>query len=300
MIFDIQHYAVHDGPGIRTTIFFKGCPLTCLWCCNPESQALGPELRHAGGRCRACYSCAMACSFGAVQKGPDGPVFWRQKCRECRVWPCVEACPRGALAKIGENVTADDAMARIAADAAFYRNSGGGVTFSGGEPFVQPEFLKELLERCIASEIHTAVETCGLVPVQTLMALEPLVGLFLYDLKIVNPDGHLAFAGNSNEIILSNLRALAAKARERIILRVPLVPGCTDSAENVEAIADLAKELELPKVELMPYHELGRDKYAGLGREYLLEYEAVDPVPDLDGALKIFGVRGIPCAIGGE
>ena len=300
LIFDIQHYAVHDGPGIRTTVFLKGCPLKCHWCCNPESQALGPELRHVGVRCHTCYSCAMACPSGAIQKSPDGPLFKRQACRECGAWPCLEACGRGALARLGELVTADSVMARIAADVSFYRNSGGGVTLSGGEPFVQPEFLEEILRRCTGLEIHTAVETCGLVPLQTLMEIQPLVGLFLYDLKVIDPDKHVAFTGNSNEIILANLRALAEKARSRITVRVPLVPGCTDSAESIQAIADLMSDLELPKVELMPYHELGRDKYASLGREYPIACENPEHAPDLETALRIFRDRSFHCEVNGE
>jgi len=300
LVFDIQHYAVHDGPGIRTTVFLKGCPLKCLWCCNPESQAFGPELRHVRARCQTCYSCAMACPSGAVQKGPDGPAFWRQACRECGARLCLEACARSALATVGQVVTAEDVTARIAADVPFYRNSGGGVTFSGGEPFVQPEFLRELLECCRSLGIHTAVETCGLVPSQTLIELEPLVGLFLYDLKVMDSDKHVAFTGNSNETILANLRALAEKARSRITVRVPLVPGCTDSAENIQAIADLMSELELPKAELMPYHELGRDKYAGLGREYPLTYEGTCPFPAVDTAVQVFRDRSIHCEVNGE
>jgi pyruvate formate lyase activating enzyme len=242
----------------------------------------------------------MACPSSAVRSGPAGPLYDRAMCRVCPGYPCAEACPQGALGRVGRVVEAGELMTQIAADAAFYRNSGGGVTFSGGEPFTQPEFLEELLGRCRTAGIRTAVETCGLVPVQTLLDLEPLVGLFLFDVKVMDPERHARYTGNSNGVILQNLRALAGRARSRITVRVPLVPGCTDSQENVAAIAGLVSELALPGVELMPYHELGRDKYGGLGREYPIDFEGPDRSPDLDGALRIFASRGIPCEVNGE
>jgi pyruvate formate lyase activating enzyme len=301
MIFDIEHYAVHDGPGIRTVVFFKGCPLKCLWCCNPESQGLHAELRYAASRCHSCYGCALACPSGAVDKGADGPVFDRRPCRSCPDWPCVEACSNGALAKIGRRVKAEEVASRVAADMAFYRNSGGGATFSGGEPFMQPEFLEELLLRCRAKGIHTAVETCGYVPTQTLLRLEPLVGLFLYDVKVLDPHLHVRYTGVSNEAILENLRRLAERDASKVTVRVPLVPGCTDSKENLAGVATLARELGIHTVQIMPYHELGRDKYEGLGREYPITVEGPIAWPaNLEAALRVFTERGLTCEIGGE
>jgi pyruvate formate lyase activating enzyme len=291
---------VHDGPGIRTLVFFKGCPLHCAWCCNPESQAFGPELTHLSARCDGCLSCAMACPDGAIDRGPDGPLYMRQKCRVCQRWQCTEACPRSALARVGRTVSADEVMARVSADVPFYSNSGGGVTFSGGEPFTQPEFLGELLDRCRSLKIRAAVETCGYVSQETLLGLEPLVGLFLFDVKAMSPEVHAHFTGSSNEAILNNLRALARKAGDRIIVRVPLVPGCTDSRENLEAIAEMASGLGLLRVEFMPYHELGRDKYANLGREYPIIYEGFDPAPNVGLALEIFASKGFACTVSGE
>jgi len=200
---------------------------------------------------------------------------------------------------VGQVVTADEVMARIMADAAFYRNSGGGATFSGGEPLAQPEFLGELLSRCRSGGVSTAVETCGCVPKQTLLEVEPLVDLFLYDVKVMDPEAHAAYTGQSNDAILANLRSLAQKAPDRVVVRVPLVPGCTDSPENLEAIARLVAGLDVRGVELMPYHELGRDKYAGLGREYPISYEDPDPRPDVGAAVGIFRDRQIPCDVNG-
>lgn len=301
MIFDIQHYAVHDGPGIRTLVFFKGCPLRCLWCCNPESQNFGPELRRSAARCRACYACKDHCTSGAIREGQTGPLMDREACRVCKTWPCVEACPQGALAVMGRAMTAEAVVARVAADAAFYENSGGGVTFSGGEPFAQPEFLEDLLLRCKRLGIRSAVETCGHVPAQTLLELEPLIGLFLFDVKAVAPNLHERCTGASNELILQNLRALAERGASKITVRVPLVPGYTDAEENLSAIASLTAALGIAQAELMPYHELGRDKYEGLGRQYPMALQGPHPLSArIEAALRIFRERGVACEIGGE
>jgi pyruvate formate lyase activating enzyme len=217
----------------------------------------------------------------------------------------VEACPTGALARVGEEVTASDTLARVAADEAFYRNSGGGVTFSGGEPFLQPEFLEALLLGCRARGIHTAVQTCGAVPAARLLELEPLIDLFLYDVKVMDPIEHRRCTGASNELILENLGLLAARARGRVGLRVPLVPGCTDAEENLSAIARLAVRLGIPGVELMPYHELGRDKHENLGRAYELA-SASPPASEragragIEAAVRLFAGKGLACEIGGE
>ncbi len=301
MLFDIQHYAVHDGPGIRTAVFFKGCPLRCVWCCNPESQALHPELRYYSCRCQACFACAGACPSRAVKRGEKGPVLDRKPCEACRDWRCVEACPNGALARVGHRAHLEETMARIAADLPFYRNSGGGATFSGGEPFMQPRLLEDLLLRCKDLGIHTAAETCGYAPTETFLKLEPLVDLFLYDVKVMDPERHLRCTGASNELILANLRCLAERDPTKIKMRVPVVPGSTDSRENLSAAASLAAELGIVAVELMPYHELGRDKYEGFGRTYPVSIEGPHPSPaSLEAARRVFLDRGVACEIGGE
>lgn len=301
MIFDIQHYAVHDGPGIRTLVFLKGCPLRCLWCCNPESQNFGSELRHSMVRCQTCYTCKDPCTAGAIREGETGPLMDREACRVCKTWPCVEACPQGALAVMGRAMTAEDVVARLAADAAFYENSGGGVTFSGGEPFAQPEFLEDLLLRCKVLGIRSAVETCGHVPEAAILEIEPLIGLFLFDVKAMDPRLHERCTGASNELILKNLRALAERDASKITVRVPLVPGYTDAEENLSAIASLTAELGIRKAELMPYHELGRDKYEGLGRPYPITLQDPHPLSaQMEAALRIFRERGVACESGGE
>lgn len=295
MIFDIQHYAVHDGPGIRTIVYFKGCPLRCLWCANPESQNPGPELWHRSLRCRACGRCLTACPKHAVS---EGPVFDRALCAACADRPCVETCWEDALRSVGRPLSVEEVMGPVAADLGFYRNSGGGVTFSGGEPFAQPDFLRALLEACRKQGIHTAVETCGHVAPRALLEMEPLVDLFLYDLKVVDPAAHKRLTGADNRLILENLQALCAVAADRVTIRVPLIPGCTDGEDNLEAIADLAVGLGVRRVDLEPYHALGTDKYRGLGRQYALEdLPASVPPERLKAAVTVFTRRRLECEV---
>ncbi len=298
-VFDIQHYAVYDGPGIRTLVFLKGCPMKCLWCCNPESQCFAPELRHTTLRCRSCFACERACPKRAVRDINGGPFFDREACRACNA-PCVDACPNGALAVVGESMTTDQVMTRVAADKAFYDNSGGGVTFSGGEPFAQPAFLEELLERSKLLGIHTAVETCGHADPRAVARCEPLVDLFLYDLKGMDSGSHKRLTEVSNAVILENLATLAARAPGRLIVRVPVIPGCTDSPENLEAIADFLHSLDIAKVQLMPYHTLGSDKYASFGRKYNLAGTQCLAPQAIEEAARIFHTSGVACEVGGE
>ncbi len=188
----MQHYAVHDGPGIRTLVFLKGCPLSCAWCANPESQSLLPEIRQVRARCARCLRCARACPSRAIS-APDGePRLDRSRCLTCRGHECAAVCPEHALLTAGREWTVDELVDRVARDADFYRNSGGGVTFSGGEPLAQPDFLLAALERCRAIGIHTAVETCGYAARDQVAAVEPLVDLFLDDLKVADPARHRA------------------------------------------------------------------------------------------------------------
>jgi pyruvate formate lyase activating enzyme len=301
LVFDIQHYSVGDGPGIRTVVFLKGCPLRCPWCCNPESQQPRPELKHALARCRACGACVDACPAGAVSMEDGRPVFDRRRCCPSGAWPCVDACPHGAPSRVGETLTADAVMARVAADKAFYDNSGGGVTFSGGEPFAQAAFLGELLGRCRAAGIHTAVETCGYADAEDLRASAPLVDLFLFDLKSADRERHQAITGADNAPALENLEWLAARFADRVVVRIPLVPGFTDDASNLSGIAEVLARLRLPRAEVMPYHELGRDKYDGLGRPYLVGAQAPDGWREPVGrAVALLESRGLICGIGGE
>jgi pyruvate formate lyase activating enzyme len=294
MLFDIQHYAVHDGPGIRTLVFLKGCPLRCAWCANPESQRPAPEVRHLSARCRACLRCADACPRGAIAAIGGVPRIQRDRCAGCDRTDCVAACPERALVRAGEEWSLDDVIARVAADRDFYRNSGGGVTFSGGEPFAQARFLLAALARCRSLGIHTAVETCGHASPDDLDTAEPLVDLFLFDLKVADPDRHRALTGTGNALILDNLRQLAGRGADRIVVRVPVVPGLTDSAANVEALASLTASLGIARAELCAYHPLGRAKYVELGLPEPPDPPA--PTPEaLERVADAFVTRGVAC-----
>lgn len=292
VVFDIQHYAVHDGPGIRTLVFLKGCPLRCSWCCNPESQAPQRVLRRFDARCQACLRCAGVCPEGAIRLEADAVVLDRQHCEQCEEMPCVAACTSQALAVSGQTMDVEAVVARVAADCEFYRNSGGGVTFSGGEPFVQREFLVELLAACRQLGIHTAVETCGHVDARVLLAAEPLVDLFLFDLKLADPARHRLHAGADNGVILDTLATLAATSPQKVILRVPLIPGLTDDRANLAAIAALASRHRLTRANLVPYHPLGRDKYREVGLPVPPEVAPLVPSA-VDAALALFGEHGL-------
>lgn len=274
-IFDIQHFGVHDGPGIRTLVFFKGCPLRCAWCCNPESHAAGEQIRYVDFRCKACFSCVSACPHDAVLPLEASVSIDFAKCPSCRERPCLDACNHGALNLTGYAVTTEKLIGIIARDMAFYRNSGGGVTFTGGEPLAQPEFLAGMLRECKKAGIHTAIETCGFGSRADLEEIIPLVDLFLFDIKLVDSEKHREYTGRSNETILSNLEFLAKNAK-KVVLRFPLIPGITDTDENVRDVMLLMNRLNLKDIDLEPWHNLGVPKYAELGMNYSLDGIADD------------------------
>jgi pyruvate formate lyase activating enzyme len=289
-VFNIQRYSLHDGPGIRTTVFLKGCPARCLWCHNPESQSFGPEVLVVETRCVSCGACATACAHGAPP--PGSPL-----CTACGA--CVEACPAGARQLVGRETTVDAVMEEVLRDRVFYDESGGGVTFSGGEPLAQPEFLHALLAACRAASLPTAVDTCGFASRERLLALAPLVDLFLFDVKLVDDARHRALTGLPAAPILDNLRALGA-AHGNVWIRVPVVPGHTDAEADVAATAALVASLPgVRRVCLLPYHRTGAPKASRLGRAYALP-EIVPPPPEsLETLAALFRDRGLAVQIGG-
>lgn len=263
-LFDIQHFAVHDGPGIRTLVFFKGCPMKCAWCCNPESHFPGNQIRYIDYRCKACFDCYEVCQYQAITKQDDSIQINFNRCFNCLEKPCLEACNHAALNLTGYSINSDQLVEIIAKDIPFYKNSGGGVTFTGGEPLAQPEFLIETLGKCKEKGIHTAIETCGYCSRSVLDEILPLTDLFLYDIKIVNALKHEQFTGKSNQEILENMEYLAGKDKP-VILRFPLIPGITDTDENLGDIISLMKRLGIKEIDLEPYHSLGNAKYDELG-----------------------------------
>ena len=265
IIFDIQRFSVHDGPGIRTLVFFKGCPLACLWCSNPESQRFEPDLLFDASKCVACGGCVEACTGGAVWKTDETVEYDRGRCVACGA--CAAACPAEARTVAGRRVTAAEVVAEVMKDAPFFANSGGGVTLGGGEPLAQPEFARQILARSRRHGIHTAIETCGHVPWPTLEAVLPLTDLFLYDLKHLDAGAHRTQTGGDVALILSNLERLVGLGAT-VIARVPVVPGFNDTPENIRAIAEHVARLGIRELHLLPYHRLGQNKYLLAGRRY--------------------------------
>lgn len=295
IVFDLQRASLDDGPGIRTTVFLKGCLLHCAWCHNPESQKPGPELAFDAAVCTSCRACVAACASGVHTfdaAGHHAVAF--DQC--VAAGACLTACPSGALRLYGYEQSVEAVMAEVMRDRAFYAASVGGLTLSGGEPTAQPEFCVALLQAAKAAGISTCVETCGVAPRENFEALLPLTDLFLFDYKASDPGLHASLTGASNALSLANLRWLHAQGAA-IRLRCPLIPGVNDDASHLGAIAALSTELPgLRGVEILPYHESGAGKYEHLGRAWPRP-AAVAPSPEVQAAwqatLTANGCRGL-------
>ena len=262
---NIQRFCIHDGDGIRTTVFLQGCALRCLWCCNPENLSEGPKLKYNASLCTVCGRCTAACPRGVLKMTDSGlSIAWEQ-CVGCGA--CAAVCLNHARSVCGVQVTAGAVLRQVVRDAAFYRKSGGGMTLSGGECLLQPDFAYALLRGAKERLIHPAAETCGFVEWRVFERVLPYTDLFLFDIKHTDPEAHRQLTGQSNERILDNLGRLAARGA-RIILRVPVVAGGNDSLDNLLAAARLAAQYQVERIELLPYHKLGVRKYEMLGRHY--------------------------------
>lgn len=295
-IFKIQKFSIHDGPGIRTSVFLKGCPLSCWWCHNPESIKAEREIVFNEEKCLNCGSCINNCVQKALTFDTGIPYILREDCNTCG--SCADICPARALEMVGREITVKDVMSAICKDIIFYDESGGGVTFTGGEPTLQYEFLLELLQSCASKGIHTAVDTSGFIPWERLENLSRITDLFLFDLKMMDDEKHRKYTGVSNRLILDNLQKLSA-IHTNINVRMPIITGINDDKENIAKTCSFLSSLRIKKVNILPYHTIGIGKYDKLGLDYKLR-DTLPPKEDKSKEIAAELIRiGMDVKIGG-
>lgn len=273
-IFNLQSFSLHDGPGIRTTVFFKGCPLRCIWCHNPESFKPEQQIIYDDYKCLKCRACNGKMNESAAEK-----------------------CPSGAMEVIGKDISVEELMSEILKDKDYFQNSGGGVTFSGGEPLLQPEFLIAVLKECKKLGLHTAVDTCGYTDRENFELIGGITDLYLYDIKLINDELHRKYTGVSNRQILENLKFLSELGK-RIFIRIPLIPGITDTDDNISGIREFLRSIKFEQINLLSYHALAKNKYIKLGLESSV-YDIKGQVVKTDEIKKIFETEGYKVVTGG-
>lgn len=300
LIYSIQHYCMHDGPGIRTVVFFKGCHLHCGWCANPESQCAKKEIGFFQNKCRMCGACVAVCKQQAIDLNAKNRIDLA-KCTLCG--DCVEACQNGAYQLFGEMITAEELIDQVSKDRPFYRKSGGGVTLSGGEPTEQFDFIRNVLTKLKQAGIHTAIETNGNFPTDRLDQLISCTNLFLCDVKHMNSDKHKLYTGVSNKFILENIYRISVEYQSDLILRMPLIPGFNDDTNNLAATARFSRELSekgrLREVHLLGFHNMASSKYQALQREYQYKQTSVYTTEQLDRFADFFRKEQVSVQIGG-
>lgn len=297
LVFDIKKFSIHDGPGIRTTVFLKGCPLSCAWCHNPESQAARAEVYYRRERCILCGECLETCPQGAISRSPAAMETDLEVCTRCGT--CGATCPAEAREIVGQKMGVEAVMAEIEKDRLFYDQSRGGATFSGGEPLMQPSFLLGLLEACGSRGVHRAVDTCGFVRSNLLQTVADSCDLFLFDLKHMDSESHRRLTGVPNELIHENLRMLVEIGKE-VWLRFPVIGGCNDDDWNVRETARFARSLEgVERVHLLEFHTATREKHRRFRVPYRME--GLGPVSEkrMIEIREIFGEMGLATNVGG-
>ncbi len=297
VIFNIQKFSLHDGPGIRTIVFFKGCNMSCLWCSNPESQEVAPQIMFNKNLCTKCGRCQSVCETSAIDMNSVYRID-KSKCIKCK--RCVESCLNGALVLEGKKYSVEEIIKELKKDSVQYRRSNGGITLSGGEVLLQPDFAVELLKECKSYGWHTAIETAMYVNSEAVKKVMPYIDLAMIDIKSMNDEVHRRFTGVSNNIILKNIK-LSDQLTKEIIIRIPVIEGFNADLQSIGEIAQFSKSLtNLKRIDLLPYHNYGENKYEAIGRDYLLG-ELKSPSEDKMERLKaLVEIMGIPCTIGAQ
>jgi len=295
VVFNIQRFSLHDGPGIRTTVFMKGCPLKCLWCSNPESQDIFPNLMVRDIQCKGCSACEKVCPRGAIKMSKTGlrEINW-QICDQCL--SCVKACIYGSLNVCGATMELHEVVHEVMKDEDFYNNSGGGVTISGGESLLQVDFVARLLRAFKEEGLHTAVDTSGHVPWSNFEKILPHTDLILFDIKHLDPREHIRATGVDNNLILENLEKLSGSVR--IWLRLPLITGFNDGREHIRRIGILTKKIGAEKISLLAYHEGGKSKCEQMGKPYPLSKTEVPNDEHIDNLKEILEEEGLRVSVG--
>jgi pyruvate formate lyase activating enzyme len=295
IVFNIQRYSIDDGPGVRTTVFVKGCPLTCLWCSNPESQNPMPEISYRYTSCKRCGTCENTCPVHAISLTEDGVHINRRECTGCEA--CIEACIYEALSMSGKKMSVDEVFRIVCRDKDYFEVSGGGLTASGGEILTQPDFVAELFRRCREEGIHTCADTCGFGDKEALRKILKYSDLVYYDLKHLDSEKHRQYCGVSNEIILENLK-LVAESGVPVVIRVPLIPGYNNSDRNIELLSQTVAgfKKDIP-VNFLPYHRYGANKYRMLDMVYRLEDVRSLTEDEIERAKRIVESYGLKCEI---
>lgn len=295
IVTNIQGYSIHDGDGIRTVIFLKGCPLRCKWCANPENISGTAQLGFLTRMCVGCGKCAKTCTRGAVISGSGIYRINRSICDEC--FSCVDTCYYDALVKYGSEMSAHEVYVKVEKDRMFYESSGGGITVSGGEPLIHIDFVHELFSLCADGGISTCIETCGHVPKKYIERILPLTDQLYFDIKCIDSSLHQQYTGVDNELILDNARYLATSGAN-ILFRQPFIPGVNTSKNQIEKTANFIKNLDgNQSLQLIPYHRMGKSKYEALNIPYDMEHTEIMPTDELHSALELFCSLGVKCSI---